>query len=114
MPPDGTKTIANNDLAKILKKLKESPIPTENCQDDFLMPILNTLMARRRADDGALHWFCKDAEEATREAATFLLRLFAYSNDVVSKWKAKLLECLHSCPGCVQSLDRVKVTSRST
>ncbi|EIW80969.1 hypothetical protein CONPUDRAFT_104043 [Coniophora puteana RWD-64-598 SS2] len=64
--------------------------------------------------DNVLHWFCSKADPLVVEAATFLLRLFAYDSAQVNEWKAKLKLCLGGCSECVQMLNVVKVSSRTT
>jgi senataxin len=66
------------------------------------------------ASDDLLHWFCPRADSLVREAATFLLRLFAYDSSRVIKWKAELSRCLRGCPGCAKALQDVKLSSRLT
>ena len=114
MPPGGSRTVTKDELAKRLKKLKDEPIDAAGTQDEVLIPIVEFVMALKPGANGVLHWFCRDADGVVREAATFLLRLFAYSNDVVTGWKERMLKCLHSCSGCAQSLDKIKETSSST
>ncbi|KAI6114047.1 SEN1 N terminal-domain-containing protein [Pisolithus sp. B1] len=64
--------------------------------------------------DKCYHWFCSRADPLTVEAATFLLRLFAYDSPQVEKWKVKLRTCLAGCSECVKVLGEVKVSSRPT
>ncbi|KAI6122505.1 SEN1 N terminal-domain-containing protein [Pisolithus croceorrhizus] len=66
------------------------------------------------ASDKCYHWFCSRADPLTVEAATFLLRLFAYDSPQVEKWKVKLRTCLAGCSECVKVLGEVKVSSRPT
>ncbi|KAH8114513.1 SEN1 N terminal-domain-containing protein [Phellopilus nigrolimitatus] len=47
--------------------------------------------------DGVLHWFCPQAEALTRELAVFLLRLFAYTNEKVVEWRARIKVVWHGC-----------------
>ncbi|KAJ7780655.1 SEN1 N terminal-domain-containing protein [Mycena maculata] len=64
--------------------------------------------------DGCLHWFCRRATSTTIAAATFLIRLFAYSSNLVDEWRTKFRTCLNGCPECVQGLQDAKTTSKNT
>ncbi|KAF5369282.1 hypothetical protein D9758_002689 [Tetrapyrgos nigripes] len=106
---------ANSNVKVLLEKLRDSPVDSEQLSDDVLAKIYDYVM--KTAETKRIHWFCTKAESTTViEAATFLLRLFAYSDDnpKVSKWKGKLDECLNGCADCVLGLERAKTTSRET
>ncbi len=90
------------------------PSTPTGVQDDMLLPITNYLLDLKPAKDGVLHWFCSDADDVGREAALFLLRLFAYKNDLVTAWRTQMLKSLHGCAACIQSLDEAKTAVRST
>lgn len=115
MPHDvGATKQQREDLKKQLRKLHDEPVNTDGVQDAMLLPITNYLLDLKPGKDGVLHWFCKDADDVGREAALFLLRLFAYKNDLVTAWKTQMLKCLHGCAVCIQSLDEAKVSVRTT
>jgi len=103
------------DVSSLLKTLRDSPVNTEGAPDSILGPIYDYLMKSPSASpDGRFHWFCKRAEPTTKEAATFLIRLYAYDSPRVSDWKARFQNCLVGCLECVKGLGEVKISSRST
>ena len=61
-----------------------------------------------------VHWFCDKADATTIEAATFLIRLFAYDSEEVKRWKEGLQKCVTACVPCVQGLEQQKILSRQT
>ncbi|TDL22217.1 hypothetical protein BD410DRAFT_898486 [Rickenella mellea] len=105
---------ARADVENILKKLRDEPVGTEGVNDRVLVLPFDYLMSIGRHQDGKLHWFCEQSDAVAIEAATFLLRLFAYRNERVDSWKKRLIYCLHGCSACVRSFVEVKYTSRST
>lgn len=60
------------------------------------------------------HWFCSRADEVVVEAATFLLRLHAYTSSRVDLWREELSGCLRECCDCVRELLLIKLSSRHT
>ena len=60
------------------------------------------------------HWFCSHAGEVVTGAATFLLRLHAYTSPRVELWRKELKACLRECCECVRELQSVKLSSRHT
>jgi len=98
-----------------LATLRDQPVNTDDNGRNVLAPIYNYLISiPAEVSDGVLHWFCLKADSVTIDAATFLIRLFAYESDNVTTWKRKLKSCLTGCSECVQGLEEVKVTSRHT
>ncbi|KAL4081054.1 SEN1 N terminal-domain-containing protein [Scleroderma citrinum] len=99
----------------ILASVRDTPVNTEGGTDEVLQPIHSYLMrVPPDTSDKCYHWFCSRADQVTVDAATFLLRLFAYNSAHVDKWKARLQSCLAKCGTCVKVLGEVKATSRST
>lgn len=103
------------EVSRTLEKLKKEPINTNGMQDSILLPIYTLLLAVPPSDNDVLHWFCAKAKPVVVEAATFLLRLYAYTdNPRVEVWKAKLAGVLHGCCGCTQGFADAKISSRDT
>jgi senataxin len=103
------------DVPTLLATLRDSPVDNTGASEQLLATVYEYLMkVPTIPPNNALHWFCRLAEPNTVAAATFLIRLFAYSSQSVEKWKMKLQYCLSRCPECVQGLEQVKVSSRHT
>ncbi|KAJ6477453.1 SEN1 N terminal-domain-containing protein [Mycena vitilis] len=106
---------ANSLVDRQLATLRDSPVDNEGASDAVLASVFTYLMAvSPDASDGRLHWFCGRAISTTVAAATFLIRLFAYSSDLVEEWRSKFRTCLNGCPECVQGLEEAKATSKTT
>jgi hypothetical protein len=98
-----------------LASLRDNPVNTADAGENVLAPIYQYLMAiPADFSDGNVHWFCAKAEAVTTGAATFLIRLFAYSSPLVHGWQKRLETCLTGCPACVQGFCEAKSTSRHT
>lgn len=98
----------------LLKNLHDTPVDT-NGSVAALKELYDYLVSvPPDAADGRTHWFCHKADTVTVEAATFLLRLFAYNSERVNEWKKKFEGCMNGCCHCIQGLQRVKYTSRNT
>lgn len=109
-----TQTVAAH-VEKLLVNLRDVPVNTEGASDSFLGPIFSYLMnVTPNSSDGVLHWFCDDAGQLTIDAATFLIRLFAYNSPRVDAWKMKFEICLGGCSNCVKGLEEVKLSSKDT
>ncbi|PFH53903.1 hypothetical protein AMATHDRAFT_705 [Amanita thiersii Skay4041] len=106
---------AQSDIRKLLQVLHDTPIDNAGASDEVLGKVYAFLMdIPQSPSDNKLHWFCKQANTTTVAAASFLLRLFAYSSTQVDLWKKRLQSCLQGCCNCVQLLERIKVDSRHT
>ncbi|KAI5986161.1 SEN1 N terminal-domain-containing protein [Pisolithus albus] len=109
---------SGNDVDKIkgiLASVRDTPLSTSEATDEVLAPLYTYLMTvPSNSSDKCYHWFCSRADPLTVDAATFLLRLFAYDSPQVEKWKVKLKTCLTGCGECVKVLGEVKVSSRLT
>lgn len=101
-------------LEKDLKQLRETPASTQDLNQQVLRRIFDYLVQDSLPANATPHWFCSRADSLTREAATFLLRLHAYSSPQVAKWRSQLQSCLAGCSECVQRLQEVKVSSKDT
>ncbi|KAJ7250875.1 SEN1 N terminal-domain-containing protein [Mycena haematopus] len=98
-----------------LATLRDSPVNNEGASDAVLASIFTYLMeVPPDASDGRIHWFCGRAVSTTVGAATFLIRLFAYSSPLVEQWRTKFRACLNGCPDCVLGVEEAKITSRNT
>src|ERR1700676_1003653 len=90
-------------VEKLLTRLRDVPVNTEGASDSFLGPIFAYLMKIEPDPlDGVLHWFCSRAGQLTVDAATFLIRLFAYNSPRVDAWKGRFEACLGDCCACVK------------
>lgn len=99
-------------ITDLLASLRDAPVNTENMSQNILSRLYRYLMDIPSGSDNVLHWFCPRAMPDTVEAATFLIRMFAY--ETVDEWREKFQSCMSSCAACVQGLERAKVTSRAT
>ena len=98
-----------------LATLRDQPVDTSDNGQNVLTPIYAYLMSiPPDHSDGRTHWFCPQADAVTREAATFLIRLFAYDSENVKAWKKRFETCVSECCHCIQGLESAKVTSRHT
>lgn len=98
-----------------LAALRDSPVDNAGASDAVLATLFTYLMGITPSpSDGRLHWFCDRATSTTVAAATFLIRLFAYSSPLVEEWRTKFRACLKGCPECVQGLQDAKITSKNT
>lgn len=103
------------DIDKLLAKLRDDPLDTNDETERALLPIFQYLMSiPAHASDGLFHWFCEKADPIALEAATFLLRLFAYDSGGVEKWKQRLQLVLKGCCDCVRGGQLAKLTSEQT
>lgn len=103
------------EVSRSLTKLRQEPINADGSHDTILTPIYTYLMAVSPGEDRVLHWFCSKAKSVVTEAATFLLRLHAYSNNPkVESWKERLIKVLYGCSACVHSYTELKATCRNT
>jgi senataxin len=111
--------MTNNDQNSIVDRqlatLRDSPVNNDGASDVVLSSIFTYLMGVPvNASDGRLHWFCNRASSTTVAAATFLIRLFAYSSPLVEEWRTTFRSCLNGCPDCVLGLQEAKLTSKNT
>lgn len=107
--PKPTKTRAK----ELLDDFRSNPVGSSGHEEELTI-IYRYLANNGKANDGLTHWFCAKAGDLTREAATFLLRLFAYTSDNVNEWKWRLIQVLHGCCECVAGMNEAKFSSRHT
>lgn len=101
-------------LDVLLADLRDNPVTASNTPDKTLGELWSYLMEIPKSADKHYHWFCACADATTREAATFMTRLFAYEARRAEEWKERLALCLSECAQCVQGFQEIKVTSRHT
>jgi len=104
----------SNRVETLLATLRDEPVNSEQLDDGVLGEVYSYLMDIPSTSSGDLHWFCERADTITIDAATFLLRLFAYKSDPVDVWKRRLQQCLTCCSSCVGGLETAKVISQTT
>ncbi|KAG7443042.1 uncharacterized protein BT62DRAFT_953934 [Guyanagaster necrorhizus] len=105
--------ISATQVQNVLDKLRDSPVDSNNLGDNVLGPVYNYLMGVSK-DGEDIHWFCGRATTTTIAAATFLIRLFAYTSPLVLTWKERLSVCVMRCADCACGLERAKYSSRTT
>ena len=99
----------------LLERLRNDPVGSEGSTDSVMKVIFDYLFkVPANPSDGVYHWFCQRADSVTREAATFLIRLFAYDSQRVDDWRARTNTILASCCDCVRGLQEAKRTSQDT
>ncbi|EJC98117.1 uncharacterized protein FOMMEDRAFT_97735 [Fomitiporia mediterranea MF3/22] len=106
--------VSRHELEARLKQLRDVPVNTAGSQDRDMIPLHEHLMGVKPDSDGLTHWFCPRAELLTQELATFLLRLHAYTNDKVDKWRKQIIGVWRGCADCIRCMDEVKGSSRTT
>lgn len=102
----------SQDVSNKLEEFRDAPVMQPSGQD--LYTIFQFLVLENSPAESQLHWFCAQAQPLVFEAATFLLRLHAYSSSLVAQWREKLQTCMAGCAQCVKGLQEVKGTSRHT
>jgi senataxin len=108
-----TSSSTPNNVQTLLATLRDAPV--DIASDAVLGTLLEYLMGVAPSPpNNTFHWYCRHALPITVDAATFLIRLFAYQSENVNPWKSRMQSCLSSCAECVQGLERVKVTSKDT
>ncbi|TBU62332.1 SEN1 N terminal-domain-containing protein [Dichomitus squalens] len=108
-----------NEVKKKLVELRDAPVAM--VPDEVLrilsMYLLGSLSAPANPTtfiSAHEHWFCSQADEVTREAATFLIRLHAYNSNSVDVWRLHLKRVLSRCCYCVRGLHEAEIMSRHT
>ena len=97
-----------------LAQYRNQPPNTQDVTEADLTKLFNFLITSPEASDAPVHWFCFRADPVVREAATFMIRLHAYSSNRVQLWRSRLERCLSTCVDCVAGLQTAKVTSKVT
>ncbi|KAI0354940.1 hypothetical protein OH77DRAFT_1542922 [Trametes cingulata] len=108
-----------DEVKKKLAGLRDAPQTLVGDDDLRLIStyLLGSLRKPENASDITLvfdHWFCSQADEVTREAAVFLIRLYAYSSSSVDVWKLQLKRVITRCCYCVRGLHEAETMSRHT
>ena len=103
----------SQNIPELLANLRTSPIDTENILADPILATINDYFVSKTARQSH-HWYCDKADDTLIEAATFLIRLFAYEDSRVHQWKTDLNTCLSSCYKCNFGFERAKEKSCKT
>ena len=102
-------------IQTLLERLREEPVGSEGSTDSVMRVVFDYLFkVPADSSDDLAHWFCRRADSVTREAATFLIRLFAYDSQRVNDWRARMKKLILSCCDCVRGLQDAKRTSQET
>jgi senataxin len=102
-------------IQTLLERLRQEPVGSEGSTDSVLRVVFDYLFkVPADSSDDLGHWFCQRADSVTREAATFLIRLFAYDSQRVNDWRARMKKLIFSCCDCVRGLQDAKRTSQET
>lgn len=107
--------VSSTQVETLLERLRKEPVGSEGSTDQIMKLVFEYLInVPGDTPDGAYHWFCQLADNVTQEAATFLIRLFAYDSQRVDDWKARMKQMISSCCDCVRALQEAKRTSQQT
>ncbi len=108
-----------DEVKKKLLELRDQPVAIAS--DDVLRLVSTYLLGSLKKPeslDNVLpkfgHWFCSQAEDLVKEAATFLIRLHAYNSSSVDIWRAQLKRVLSRCCYCVRGMHEAENMSRHT
>ena len=108
-----------DEVKKKLAELRDAPVAIAS--DDILRLVSTYLLGTLRKPETTTnitlahdHWFCSQANELTRDAAVFLIRLHAYNSSTVELWRAHLKRVLSRCCYCVRGLHEAEGMSRHT
>ena len=106
---------SSTQVETLLERLRKEPVGSEGSTDQIMKVIFDYLInVPEDPLNGAYHWFCQLADNVTQEAATFLIRLFAYDSRRVDDWKTRMKKIIPSCCDCVRALQEAKRTSQLT
>ncbi|KAI0754949.1 SEN1 N terminal-domain-containing protein [Daedaleopsis nitida] len=108
-----------DEVKKKLADLRDAPVAI--APDDVLRLTSTYLMGNlKKLEDPSKislaheHWFCSQADEVTRDAAVFLIRLHAYNSSSVDLWRTHLKRVLARCCYCVRGMSEAEIMSRHT
>ncbi|OSD07245.1 hypothetical protein PYCCODRAFT_1381842 [Trametes coccinea BRFM310] len=107
------------EVKKKLVELRDAPLRMV-ADDDLRLTSTYLLGSLRKPENGVDvapvfdHWFCSQADEVTREAAIFLIRLHAYNSSSVDIWRQQLKRVITRCCYCVRGLHDAETSSRHT
>ncbi|WOO78940.1 Helicase sen1 [Vanrija pseudolonga] len=90
----------------LLASLRERQVqPTQ----EELGTIYELVLPPGASTDAETHWYCAKAPSDTaREAATYLLYLFAFTGERANTWKGKLTQVLTGCAACARAFGAVR------
>lgn len=108
----GPSAMSDTALLEKLKRFRNDPSAARPADADALMSQCFTLLSTAKSLHQ--HWFCGEASESLREAATFLIRLHAYDSSAVPAWKEQCAKVIHGCCACNSSYQDAKFISRTT
>lgn len=104
----------DTEFADVLKGLRDKAAGIEELPEALLHAILDFVM-RAPKIGSEHHWFCAKAPPLLVEAATFILRLFAYRESTdVERMRERLSFVLDGCCDCVHVFQNAKWSSRLT
>ena len=107
--------VSSTQVETLLERLRKEPVGSEGSTDQIMKVVFDYLInVPDNPSGGAYHWFCQLADNVTQEAATFLIRLFAYDSQRVNDWKTRMKKIVSSCCDCVRALQEAKRTSQQT
>jgi senataxin len=106
-------TVDQSDLERRLSQYAADPESVGITDTDALMSHCLELLAAQKTDNFG-HWFCHRAPTVVIEAATFLIRLHAYANEHVERWKKDMIAVLHSCCDCGRGYENAKKKAKTT
>ncbi|TFK91118.1 hypothetical protein K466DRAFT_515953 [Polyporus arcularius HHB13444] len=108
-----------DEVKKKLLELRDQPVAIAS--DDVLRLVSTYLLGSLKKPESLDnvspkfgHWFCSQAEDLVKEAATFLIRLHAYNSSSVDIWRAQLKRVLSRCCYCVRGMHEAENMSRHT
>jgi senataxin len=101
-------------ISELLTNLRESPIDTESHHSEDILKVVYDYLNSKTTNVKNIHWFCGKTEPTVKEAATFLLRLFAYDSPDANLWRDNLNSCVNSCRGCAAGFEQAKRASVNT
>lgn len=82
----------------LLASLRERQVQPSQ---EELVTIYHLVLPPDASPEAETHWYCAKAPSDTaREAATYLLYLFAFNGEHANTWKGKLTQILSGCAAC--------------
>ncbi|KAH7102537.1 SEN1 N terminal-domain-containing protein [Auriculariales sp. MPI-PUGE-AT-0066] len=113
-PPSIVTPKSEPQFAATLEQLRDNPVGLQGIKEDTLHAVLDFVL-RTDKIDGRYHLFCNLAKPVWVEAATFILRIYAYQDSSdVKRLRARFAQVLSECRACVQAFQARKWTSRRT
>ncbi|KAI5896492.1 uncharacterized protein SCHCODRAFT_01200004 [Schizophyllum commune H4-8] len=105
--------MADGEIANLLADVRAEPAKYNKPSDTVLGAIFGLVVKTGPSEPSQIHWFCSQASETLSEAATFLIRLFAYNSPLVETWKAQYSLCVNECVQCALGVEIAKTRARS-